>query len=177
MDRRGAIAGRTPLHHVARWLQARAENVAVLLMAAMFSAFVIQVFMRYAVNRPVAWTLEACLTAWLWLVLWGGAFVVKDRDHVKFDLFYVAMRERGRRAFALLSAAAILAAFAASLPGALDYITFYAIKSSVSLGIRLDIVFSVYAIFSVAIIFRYAWRAMLLLRGAEMASLEGETRT
>ena len=127
-------------------------------MAAMFSAFVVQVFMRYAVNRPVAWTLEACLTAWLWLVLWGGAFVVKDRDHVKFDLFYVAMRERGRRVFALLSAGAILAAFAASLPGALDYITFY-------------------AIFSVAIIFRYAWRAMLLLRGAEMASLEGETRT
>ena len=46
-----------------------------------------------------------------------------------------------------------------------------------SLGIRLDIVFSVYAIFSVAIIARYAWRAMLLLRGTEMASLEGETRT
>jgi len=86
-------------------------------MAAMFSAFVVQVFMRYAVNRPVAWTLEACLTAWLWLVLWGGAFVVKDRDHVKFDLFYVAMRERGRRAFALLSATAIVAAFVASLPG------------------------------------------------------------
>lgn len=146
-------------------------------MAAMFSAFVIQVFMRYAVNRPVAWTLEACLTAWLWLVLWGGAFVVKDRDHVKFDLFYVAMRERGRRAFALLSAAAILAAFAASLPGALDYITFYAIKSSVSLGIRLDIVFSVYALFSVAIIVRYAWRALLLLRGESMTTLDGETRS
>lgn len=146
-------------------------------MAAMFSAFVVQVFMRYAVNRPVAWTLEACLTAWLWLVLWGGAFAVKDRDHVKFDLFYVAMRDRGRRVLALVSAVAILVAFAASLPAALDYITFYSIKSSVSLGIRLDIVFSVYAIFAVAIIVRYAWRALLLLRGESMAALDGETRT
>ena len=165
------------MNRIAGWLQARAENFAVFLMTVMFAAFVIQVFMRYAVNRPVAWTLEACLTAWLWLVLWGGAFVVKDRDHVKFDLVYVALRERGRRVLALISAIAILAAFVVSLPGALDYITFYAIKSSVSLGIRLDIVFSVYAIFSVAIIARYAWRAMLLLRGTEMASLEGETRT
>lgn len=161
---------------IARWLQARAENFAVLLMAAMFSAFVIQVFMRYAVNRPVAWTLEACLTAWLWLVLWGGAFVLKDRDHVKFDLVYVAMRERGRRVLALVSALAILASFVVSLPGALDYITFYSIKSSVSLGIRLDIVFSVYAIFAIAIICRYAVRIAALLRGAPTAELDGEPR-
>jgi len=163
------------LRALARWLQTRAENIAVLLMAVMFSAFVIQVFMRYAVNRPVAWTLEACLTAWLWLVLWGGAFVVKDRDHVKFDIVYVALRERGRRALALVSALAILIAFAAALPGALDYITFYAIKSSVSIGIRLDIVFSVYAVFAVAIILRYAGRIVALVRGVPMAALDGET--
>ncbi len=162
---------------IARWLQARAENFAVFLMSAMFAAFVIQVFMRYAVNRPVAWTLEVCLTAWLWLVLWGGAFVVKDRDHVKFDIVYVAMRERGRRVLALVSAVAILAGFVVSLPGALDYITFYSLKSSVSLRIRLDIVFSVYAIFAVAVIVRYAWRVAALVRGVPTAALDGEPRT
>lgn len=145
-------------------------------MATMFVSFVIQVFMRYAVNRPVAWTLEACLTAWLWLVLWGGAFVVKDRDHVKFDIVYVAMRERGRRTLALVSALAILAGFVASLPDAIDYITFYSIKSSVSLNIRLDIVFSVYAVFAVAIIIRYALRTLALLRGASTTALDGEPR-
>jgi C4-dicarboxylate transporter DctQ subunit len=165
------------VNRIAGWLQARAENFAVFLMTVMFAAFVIQVFMRYAVNRPVAWTLEACLTAWLWLVLWGGAFVVKDRDHVKFDLVYVALRERGRRVLALISAIAILAAFVVSLPGALDYITFYAIKSSVSIGIRLDIVFSVYAIFAVAIIVRYGWRVAILARGVPTSVLDGDPRT
>ena len=165
------------MNRIARWLQARAENFVVLLMATMFAAFVIQVFMRYAVNRPVAWTLEVCLTAWLWLVLWGGAFVVKDRDHVKFDIVYVAMRERGRRVLALVSALAILAGFVVSLPGALDYITFYSLKSSVSLRIRLDIVFSVYAIFAVAVIVRYAWRVAALVRGVPTAVLDGEPRT
>lgn len=164
------------MKRILSWLQTRAENVAVALMAIMFAAFVIQVFMRYAVNRPVAWTLEACLTAWLWLVLWGGAFVVQDRDHVKFDIVYVAMRERGRRVLALVSAVAILVAFVVSLPDAIDYITFYSLKSSVSLNIRLDIVFSVYAIFAVAIIARYAWRLAALLRGTSTTALDGEPR-
>ena len=40
-----------------------------------------------------------------------------------------------------------------------DYITFYKIKKSATLKIRLDYVFSIYGIFLGAIILRYAWEA------------------
>jgi TRAP-type C4-dicarboxylate transport system permease small subunit len=150
------------------WLQARAENVAVLLIAAMFASFVVQIAARYVFNHPLGWTLEACLTTWLWLVLWGCAFVLDDRDHVRFDVLYLAVRRPMRRAFALVSAAAILAGFVASFPAALDYVTFYSIKSSVIMRIRLDVVFSVYIVFALAVIGRYALRAIRLARGGPL---------
>jgi C4-dicarboxylate transporter DctQ subunit len=148
-----------------RWLRARADNVAVGLLTAMFVSFVIQIVSRYVFNHPLGWTLEACLTTWLWLVFWGSALVLDDGDHVKFDMFFLAGGKRLRRAFALVSALAICAGFVAALPATLDYITFYKIKRSSTLELRLDAVFSVYALFAVSIIVRYGIRAWRLARG------------
>jgi TRAP-type C4-dicarboxylate transport system permease small subunit len=148
-----------------RWLQARADNVAVALLAAMFVAFMLQIFARYVINYPIGWTLEVCLTTWLWLVFWSSAFVLTERDHVTFDLLYLIVNRRVQRVFALVSAAAIVAGFLAALPATFDYITFYKIKKSATLGIRLDVVFSVYGMFAVAVIVRYAWHIWRLLRG------------
>lgn len=152
---------------VLRFLRARAENVAAGLLAAMFLAFVVQVVSRYAFNAPIGWTQEVCLTAWLWVVFWGSAFLLEDRDHVTFDLLYAAAGRRARRILALVSALAIAAGIAAALPATLDYITFYRIKRSTSLGIRLDYVFSVYGLFAAAVAVRYLWRAARLLGGAD----------
>lgn len=148
-----------------RWLQARADNVAVALLAAMFVAFMLQIFARYVINYPIGWTLEVCLTTWVWLVFWSSAFVLTERDHVTFDLLYLIVGKRMQRIFALVSAAAIVAGFLAALPATFDYITFYKIKKSATLHIRLDIVFSVYGMFAVAVIVRYAWHIWRLLRG------------
>lgn len=147
------------------WLRGRADDVAAGILAVMFVAFLVQIFTRYVINYPLGWTLEVCLTAWLWLVFWGAAFTLDDRDHVKFDLFYVAGSQRTRRILALVSAVAILVGFLAALPATYDYISFYKIKKSATLRIRLDIVFSVYGLFAVAIVARYALRAWQLIRG------------
>lgn len=149
------------------WLRRRAEGVTAALLAVMFLSFLLQIFTRYVINYPLGWTLEVCLTSWLWLVFWGSAFTLDDRDHVKFDLFYVAASRRAQRVLALVSAVAIVAGFLAALPATIDYITFYQIKKSATLRIRLDIVFSVYGVFAVAIIARYALRAFKLVRGAD----------
>lgn len=158
------------------WLRARAENVAAGLLAAMFIGFIIQIVSRYVVNHPLGWTLEACLTMWLWGVFWGAAFILDERDHVKFDVLYHAFGARARRIMALISALAISVGFLAALPATIDYITFYKIKSSATLGIRLDLVFSIYAIFAVAVIVRYGFRAWRLARGATPDILDGTSQ-
>jgi C4-dicarboxylate transporter, DctQ subunit len=159
------------------WLHKRAENVAAALLAAMFLCFILQIVSRYVFNAPIAWTLEACLTLWLWAVFWGGAFLLKERDHVRFDVLYTAVGDRPRRVFAFVSAVALSAGFLTALPATWDYITFYKIKSSVTLGIRLDIVFSVYAIFAVMMILRYGWRAVQIARGADPDTIDGPPQT
>ncbi len=139
--------------------------MAVGLLTVMFLTFIVQIVSRYVLDAPVGWTVELCLTTWLWLVFWGSAFCLEDRDHVKFDILYASGSVRVRRVFALVSAAALVAGLLAALPATWDYVTFYRIKKSSTLHIRLDYVFSVYLIFAVATIARYALRAVRLLRG------------
>ena len=157
---------------VLRWMQARADDVATGLLAVMFVAFLLQIVSRYVFNQPISWTLEVCVTTWLWLVFWGSAFSLDERDQVKIDLVYHMVTPRWQRGFAMVTAAALLAGFTAAMPATLDYITFYKIKSSVVLGIRLDIVFSVYALFAAAVIMRSAIRLYRLARGKP---IEAET--
>lgn len=147
-----------------RWLSARAENVAAALLAAMFLTFVLQIFARYVLLEPFGWTLELCLTLWIWLVFWGAAFVVREKDHVTFDLFYLMVPSKVQRVLALISAAAIVVGFAAALYPTWDYIDFLKIKKSATLKIPLRTVFSIYAVFMVAIIVAYAWRFVLVWR-------------
>ena len=54
-----------------------AELVGAALFATMFGAFLLQIFMRYAVRNPLGWTLELCMIAYLLLVFWGGAFLTR----------------------------------------------------------------------------------------------------
>jgi C4-dicarboxylate transporter DctQ subunit len=159
-----------------RWLRARADDVAVALLALMFLSFLVQIVSRYVFNDPLGWTLEACLTTWLWLVFWGAAFVLDDRDHIKFDVLYVEVSSRMRRIFSLISAIAIAFAMAVSFPATWDYITFYKIKSSAIMGLRLDYVFGIYALFAIAVILRYGIRAYRLAVGAPMEDLDGTPR-
>jgi TRAP-type C4-dicarboxylate transport system permease small subunit len=135
--------------------------------SVMMIALILQIIFRYVVREPLGWTLEACLMAWLWTVFWGSAFLVKDHNHVKFDLVYLLVPSGVRRVFAIISAIAIASAFVVSFPQMWDYISFMKIESSSVLKIRLDYVFSIYAIFAVAIIVRYVWRAIDLLRGGD----------
>ena len=156
-----------------KWLRARADDVATALLAAMFFAFLLQIVTRYVFNNPLGWTQEVCVTTWLWLVFWGSAFVLREQDQVRFDLLYNSVGLRMRRRFALVSALALAAGFGASFPATLDYITFYKIKSSPMIGIRLDVVFSVYAFFAVAVIVRSILRVIQILRGRPLDDATG----
>ena len=82
-----------------RWLQRRAENVAVALLSIMFATFIIQIFSRYVLNYPIGWSEEVVITMWLWTVLWGAAFVLSEKEEIRFDIMYSSLSERMRRIF------------------------------------------------------------------------------
>ncbi len=148
------------------WGRRGADAVAAAMLAALFAAFILQIASRYAFGWSVGWTVEVCLTLWLWLVFWTCAFCLDDRDHVRFDILLMAMRARMRRAFALVSAGAIVVALAAALPDTWDYVDFLRLKRSATLRVRLNYVFSIYILFSVALILRHLWIGVAALRAA-----------
>ena len=151
------------MESVARRLRRGAEIVAALLFAVMFGAFVLQVFMRYVVNRPLEWTLEVCLIAYVWIAFWSAAFLVDERDHVAFNLLYSGVRPGARRVLAVLTALVIGAGFSIALPATFDFVTFMGIDTTWVLELRFDVVFSVFIVFMVAVIARAAMRLRRLL--------------
>jgi C4-dicarboxylate transporter, DctQ subunit len=153
------------LRNTGEWLRRRAENVAAALLAVMFLAFIVQIVFRYLMNYPIGWTSELTVITWLWLVLWGAAFVVSEREEIRFDLLYSAAGTRTRRVMAIVSAIALLVLYGMSLPAVADYVTFMKVQSTAYLKIRFDLLFSIYLLFAAAILIRYAWILWRALRG------------
>ena len=149
------------------WLHRRAENIAAGMLAVMFAAFIIQIVFRYVFNFPVGWTSELTVVMWLWLVLWGSAFVLAEKEEIRFDLIYRAVGRRARIAMALAFAAAIVLLYGASLKAAFDYVSFMKVERSSYLKIRMDWLYSIFLVFLVAIIARYLWLLWQLLRGRD----------
>lgn len=146
------------------WLQRRADDVAVGLLTAMFLAFVLQITARYVFNHPLAWTLELCLTTWLWTVFWGAAFCLKNDEHVRFDMLYYAVNANWRRWFAGIGALAVVIGLLFSMPGSWSFVSFLTIKKSATLRIPLAYIFSIYMFFLVATVLAYGARLRQALR-------------
>ena len=151
--------------HVLEWLRARAENIACAMLAAMFVAFMLQIAFRYVLNMPIGWTHEISVVLWIWLVLFGSAFVVREREEIRFDLVYGAVRDGPRRVMGLVTAVALIFLFGISLPAVIDYVTFMKVERYAYLKIRFDYLYSIYVVFAVAMIVRYIWIAWLAVRG------------
>lgn len=160
---------------VLTFLQRRAEDVMVALVAIMFAAFIIQIISRYVFNAGTDWTHELILISWLWLIFWGSAFFLKDKDHVKFDVLYNLGGEKARRTMALITAVAMVAGFGISVPASWDFISFKSIRGSDHFRIRLDLIFGVYMIFLIGTIIHYGLRAWRLMRGDPLAELERDS--
>ena len=149
------------------WLRRRAENVAAAMLAVMFAAFIIQIVFRYFFNFPVGWTSELTVVMWLWLVLWGAAFVLKENEEIRFDLLSGSVGRRVRIAMGIVAAAALVVLYGASLKASFAYVSFMKVEKASYLKIRMDWLFSIYVIFLIAVIVRYLWLLARLLRGEE----------
>lgn len=153
-------------HPRGAWLRRRAENVGVILIATMFAAFIVQIVFRYALDFPIGWTAELTVLTWLWVVLWGAAFVLKEDEEIRVDLLQSAAGPRTRRAMTVIAGLAILVLYGASLPKTFDYVTFMKVEKTAYLKLRFDWVYSIYLVFVVAVLARYAWLVWRALRGA-----------
>jgi TRAP-type C4-dicarboxylate transport system permease small subunit len=158
-----------------------ADIVAGALLAAIFVTFLLQIGSRYlpkiinglglteavpmlATVQPLGWTLELIGILWVWVIFFCCAFVVREHEHVKFDIIYLGVPNKVRRVFALVSAAAIAAGMIYAFLPTWDYIDFLRLRRTSTVSnpftgnkIPLRTIFSIYAVFMIAVAARYGW--------------------
>jgi C4-dicarboxylate transporter DctQ subunit len=142
---------------VGGWLRRRAENLAAAMLGIMFAAFILQIVFRYVLNLPIGWTHEVSVIMWLWLVLFGSAFVIRENEEIRFDIIYGAVGAGPRRVMAAITAAVLIILFSLSLPAVIDYVAFMKVQRTAYLKIRFDYLYAMYFVFAVSMIVRYLW--------------------
>jgi TRAP-type C4-dicarboxylate transport system permease small subunit len=147
------------------WLARRAENVLVLMLGAMFAVFIVQIVFRYLLNLPIGWTHEISVILWLWIVLFGSAFVTRESEEIRFDIIYGAVGPRARRVMAVITAVALVVLYTLSLPAMADYVAFMKVERTAYLKLPFNWVYSIYLAFAVAAIARYLWLGWQAMRG------------
>ncbi len=139
------------------------EAIAGGMLAAIFLIFLLQILLRYFFT-PAGWTLELIGILWVWVIFFSCAFIVRERDQVKFDIIYLSVPMRVRQVFAMLAAAAIVVGMLYSFLPTWDYIDWMKIRKTSTVRnpfsgekIPLRTVFSIYAVFMLVVAARYAW--------------------
>src|SRR4029079_8125871 len=105
---------KTNLSKAMRWLRHAAEVCCGLLLFLMFLCFMAQIISRYVFNYPFGWTDEASVFFWVWGTLWGAAFVIRERNEIRFDIFYSSLSEKARARAAVITGVCCIALFAVS---------------------------------------------------------------
>lgn len=139
------------------WLRRRAEDAVVLMLLAMFLVFLLQIVARYLLQWPIGWTHEVSVMLWIWLVLFGACFVIRDHEEMRFDLVYGAVSDGPRRIMALITAIVTVVMFVIAMPATWDYVTFMKVEKTAYLHIRFNWLYSIYVIFAVVMILRHLW--------------------
>ena len=140
-----------------------AALVPALLFALVFLIFNYKIVTRYLEHDEAAWADEVSVILFIWIIFWANAFVVRDREQITFDLAYRPLPDRGKRVMALARLVIVGGIFASALPGSLDYIAFLWRERTPVLNLRLDIIYSCFGLFLVAVVVRSAWLAWRLL--------------
>ncbi len=179
------------------WLPRIAEGISAVLLATIFVTFLLQIGSRYlpkiisglgltealpllASVEPFGWTLELIGVLWVWVIFFSCAFVVREFDHVKFDIIYLNVSRRLRAIFAIITSLAIVGGMIYAFLPTWDYIDFMRLRGTSTVRnpftgakIPMRTIFSVYAVFMIAVAARYAWQVIDVWRnGSPKTELE-----
>lgn len=149
--------------HVLRTLRRAADLVAVLMFAAVFLIFVFKIGLRYIGHDSMAWADEVSIILFIWIVFWANALILRERDHIRFDLIYILLPPAGRRGMALARALLLGGIFAYAFPPTLDYVLFLWREKTAVLQWRLDLVYLCFPLFIAAVVVRAGADLVLLL--------------
>ena len=176
---------------ILNWIARIAEFIAAMALAAIFITFLAQIFTRYGAKiawlmpipsisewmltlEPIGWTVNLISLLWVWIIFFGCSFFVNEKDHVTFDVLYLAMPRRGRQILALITAVIMIAVMLYSYGPTWDVIMnsrLMELKKIQTLsnpfnGEKIPVrwLFMSYVLLMTAVIVRYLWRIYTVIK-------------
>ena len=157
------------------WFTRGAEFIAAMALAAIFVTFLLQILFRYVpFLEPIGWSVVLISLLWVFVIFFGCAFVVREKDHVTFDVLYLAAPRPVRRVLALITAVLMVAAMLWALPAVLETVfdnRLMNLKKIQTLRvpitgdkIAIKWLFAPFVMLMVVVSLRYLWRIYTVLR-------------
>ena len=169
---------------IQKYFNQSSKIIAATLLAALFVTFLLQIFSRYVLNSPFGWTLELCRILWVWIVFFCCAFLVQEKDHVKFNLIYSASSNKSKFIMSIVSCLAIVAIMGWALLPTMDYIDWMKMRKTSTVRfpitgekIKLSYVFSIYGIFMISLIVHYIWKLKKIIQKGPENSDQNKLRS
>ncbi len=131
-----------------------ADWVASGMFAAVFLIFNYKIFTRYFEHDEAVWADEVLVILFIWIIFWAQALVVRDKDQITFDLVYRLLPAPMQRWAALARNILVGGVFLCALPGSLGYIRFLWREHTPVLNLPLDLVYSCFGLFLIAVVVR-----------------------
>ncbi|GAE28276.1 TRAP-type C4-dicarboxylate transport system [Halalkalibacter wakoensis JCM 9140] len=75
------------MKRIAHYLSYTLEFIIFICMTITVVTTFLQVFYRYVLKSPLSWSQEVLMISFVYLVLFGAALAVKNKEHLKVDLF------------------------------------------------------------------------------------------
>jgi TRAP-type C4-dicarboxylate transport system permease small subunit len=156
-----------------RWLKRAANAIGGGLFLTLFIVFIIQITARFGFGKPLAWTDEAAVILYIWVILWSAAVIVPEREHVVFDLLWNSVGRRARQVMRIVGNLLIGGLALVGLPASWDYVHFMAREGTPVLNMPLMLVYLPFVLLLAALVVRSVWAIWNAVQGV---GLEAELR-
>ncbi len=134
------------------------------LFVALFGVFIVQITARFGLNKPLAWTDEAAVILYVWVILWATATMVPQREHVAFDLIWNSVGTGARRAMQITGNLLVGTLALVALPASWDYVRFMAREGTPVLDVPLFWVYVPFVLMLLALVLRCGFAVWQALR-------------
>ena len=163
------------MNAILKWFTRGAEFIAAMSLAAIFVTFLLQILFRYIpFLEPIGWSVVLISLLWVFVIFFGCSFIVRESDHVTFDVLYLSASRPVRRILALITAVLMVVAMVYSFPAM--YETVFANRlmelkkiQTIRMPITGDKIaikwlFAPFVMMMVVVTLRYLWRIYTVLR-------------
>ena len=117
----------------------------------LFVTFFLQVFFRYVIRLPLTWTMEIIVICFIWTVVLGACFTMRNRAHVKFTMIYDHLKPKPAAITRMIGNIIIVVTFLSLIPSSWSQIFFQGFQRTASLRIPYSVLFIPFVYFLISI--------------------------